>query len=307
MQSLLINFETATHNVDATSALFPDTPRSTHIISAPISSPLSDIASSLRQPLLDTMAPPPTAVMIDTSDDFDFSPAPAAPSPAERTLLLCPPSLASNPALLESHLSHLNRTTTDVQMLDRLSLGLVSLPPSTYTSVILLPGSSTPLTPAILAQINTTMKPGARWTSDSPGWASEKLPFLIAGFMVEGEVVTKPDFGGQKTVALKPRAKKTDGEGKGVVVPVEAPREKRAAVGFDFGDDLDDEEFIDEDELMADESLATTAQIREFSRSCLGHVEGVRARGEQPRRRSAAWLKPRLQPFEHLFNKTLSS
>ena len=202
--------------------------------------------------------------MFDMTDDFNPTPAPTKSQAQERTLLLCPPSVASDPHLLESHLSALDRTTTDVQMLDRLSMGLVSLPTATYTTVRLLPGSTTPLTPALLAQINTTMKPGARWTSpENAEWTKDKLAFLIAGFMVDGDVVSKPDFGPQKTVALKPRAKTTAAAtAPKVVVPKKVPRQE---VQFDMGDDLDDDdddELIDEDELMADETLATAAQMR---------------------------------------------
>jgi hypothetical protein len=228
------------------------------------------------------MSPP--AVLIDTSSS-DFNPARVPPVAVtqSRTLVLCPPSIASKPESLESALANVERTSTDVQMLDRLTLNFASLPEATYSTVLLLsdPASnaSSLLEKPLLEKIIASMVPGGRWRS--PGkekWVSDRLAFLTAGFLVEespseGLVAVKPDFGGQKSVALKLRKKPTTNASvvKPVVAaptpapaPPPAPVTNGNGVGFvDFTDDFgDDDELIDEDELMADEDLATPVQMR---------------------------------------------
>lgn len=80
------------------------------------------------------MAP---SVTLDTSPDFDFS-GTAATASRDRTLLLAPPSLSAHPEALNGVLEAHDRNATDIQMLDRLALGLVSLPAATYDVVMLL-------------------------------------------------------------------------------------------------------------------------------------------------------------------------
>lgn len=82
------------------------------------------------------MAP---AVIIDTTPDFDMPPSISTPTVKQnRTLLLAPPSLSSRPDALNDVLAAHDRSATDIQMLDRLALGLVSLPEDTYDVVMLL-------------------------------------------------------------------------------------------------------------------------------------------------------------------------
>ncbi|KAH8152585.1 uncharacterized protein LAJ45_03426 [Morchella importuna] len=201
------------------------------------------------------MSPP--AVLVDTSSS-DFSLP--APTPTGRTLLLCPPSISSTPALLESALSALPRDTTDVQMLDRLALGLVSLPPTTYTTVLLLstPATATPEPSApVLEKVFASMAPGAKWRSqNNTPVSADKLALLMAGFIVadDGSLV-KPDT---RSVPLKLR-RKADGPATVVPKPVAAAP---SGVGFiDFGDDLDDDdELIDEATLLDGDDLAAPIQ-----------------------------------------------
>ncbi len=71
----------------------------------------------------------PSVVSIDFSDDF--SPAAAANSngiSSQRTLLLAAPSVAAHEEKIKSLFSEHSRKTTDLQMLDRLAGGLISLP-----------------------------------------------------------------------------------------------------------------------------------------------------------------------------------
>lgn len=59
---------------------------------------------------------------------------------AERTLLLSPPSLSSQPGKLNEAILSYDRNATDLQMLDRLALGLASLPDSMYSNIVILAG-----------------------------------------------------------------------------------------------------------------------------------------------------------------------
>jgi hypothetical protein len=202
-----------------------------------------------------------------------------------RTLILCPPSISSTPEVLETALSSHNipRENADIHMLDRLSLGLVSLPDSLYSTVLLL--TSEPVETALLPKILASMTPGGSWRNAG----ADKLALLTAGFLVEdtaeGTTAKRPEFV-EKSVKLNFRRKEGGAAASTVVKPVVArpavvaPVKKvevGAQVGFDLGDDLedDDDELVDEDELMRDESLATPVQIREcfpilLTVSCVG-------------------------------------
>lgn len=233
----------------------------------------SHITLTPNHPITPTMPPPP-AVLVDTTSDFTTIPTTTTTTtaPPPRTLLLCPPSISSTPHILESALSTLSRDSTDVQMLDRLSLNLATLPEKTYDSVILLPSSSsTPdLNPAMFDRVFASMVPGAKWRSrDNLLGGCEKLVLLMAGFLVEQEngstVLVKPDIA--KSVPLRPRKK---GDWSGVTAPpkvVDVPAPVVAVVAsisgvgyVDYGDVADDEELIDEDDLGDD--LAMPMQQR---------------------------------------------
>lgn len=112
------------------------------------------------------------------------------------------------------------------------------------------------------------MVPGAKWRGkDNVLGDIDKLAVVMAGFLIEEEdgksVLVRPDLA--KTVPLRLRRKENGG---GAVLPkvVAAPTPAPVVngVGFvDFGDDLDDdEELIDEDTLMDGDDLATPIQQR---------------------------------------------
>jgi len=226
------------------------------------------------------MAPPSS---IDTStNDLNPTAATAPPTKANSTLILCPPSVSSRPAVLENALAAIaDRAAVDVQMLDRLAMNLVTLPEGIYSTVLLLSDPAAvqeKLDRLLLEKVLKAMAPGARWKSHGAGkenWAKETIAFLTAGFVVEdspeGVVAVKPDFGGQKSVSLNLK-KRAAGAAATVARPVVAVAKPAVAatvpvpsngVGFvDFSDDLDDDDLIDEDELMADEDLATPVQMR---------------------------------------------
>ncbi|KAI5803483.1 cytokine-induced anti-apoptosis inhibitor 1, Fe-S biogenesis-domain-containing protein [Peziza echinospora] len=113
-----------------------------------------------------------------------------------RTLLLCPPSLSSNPTHLESLLAtKYPRASTDIQMLDRLSIpGLVALPQSAYTTAVLLSNPTTPHTRSSIDKVSAekvfgALAPGGKFVTEEKEFGAEgrqeRLELLIGGFLVE--------------------------------------------------------------------------------------------------------------------------
>lgn len=255
----------------------------------------------------------PSFVTIDNTPDIDFA-ADFNPAPTKqikngiantttttthnRTLLLAPPSIAAQGT---SALPTFDRDTTDLQMLDRLYAGLVTLPAATYDLVLLLTGSDGArhaeatglLSRAVFASLVSSMKPGASLrTQDGRFDPSESREAVLAGLVQndggyekveEEEVVVPLRFGKKKTAPAGEQQKTSNGNGVvhssagpavGQVTIDVAGRLKTldmvppavkpvAGVGFDFGDDLDDDdELIDEDELMTEEDLNRPVQMR---------------------------------------------
>lgn len=168
----------------------------------------------------------PSVVTLDNTADFDFSDDfAAAPTSnttttttngaghgnanghgSTRTLLLAPPSVASHPSALTEVAEAYDRSQTDIQMLDRLALGLVSLPPTTYDVVLVLSevdqtqeGSAPPLDRTVMQRIVESMKAGGRLksqdgrfgTSSSADQTEAILAGLISG---NGDGMVKPDI-----------------------------------------------------------------------------------------------------------------
>lgn len=183
----------------------------------------------------------PSLVTIDTSPDFNFGGTSTTaikngtinPS-SSRTLLLAPPSVASEGSLT-SLLPSYDRTTTDLQMLDRLSVGLVTLPPTTYDTILLLTSpdgarraeAATLLSREVFAALVPAMKAGALLkTQDGKFFeGAEAREAVLAGLVqkeggvyekVEEEEVVMPlRFGKKKnTSSEKPKAEiSTNGVG----------------------------------------------------------------------------------------------
>ncbi|MCJ1299264.1 electron carrier [Hypocenomyce scalaris] len=236
------------------------------------------------------MAP---SVTLNTTSDFD--PAPAMTSKSNsmpRTLLLSPPSLSSHPEKLNNVLEAHDRNATDIQMLDRLSLSLVSLPDSTYDAIIILSDTDSPrpqsrslINRDLLARIVKALKPGGRLRSLDGSFARtegvERAEAILAGLMVEGnDGMVKPNYDATQSVPLRFGKKKSEGAataltsaaGTGAVTLNLNGKRKTGppdttqptGVGFvDFSDDFDapveeedDDELIDEDTLLDEEDLA---------------------------------------------------
>ncbi|KAK1584815.1 anamorsin family protein [Colletotrichum navitas] len=231
----------------------------------------------------------PAVVTLDTTPDFDLPPSStttAPVAPAKRTLLLAPPSIASHPHKLQAVLASHDRATTDLQMLDRLLAGHISLPASTYDLVLVLTDAdgsrveSTRLLSdrAVLSAVADALKPSAELKAQDGGNLAND-PAVAREAVLAGLVTataggfTKPDYGEDQVVTLsfgkKKSAPASDGSvplgGSGrptIAPPVSAPP---AGVGFvDFSDDLDmdgDDDLIDEDTLLTDADLSRPLNI----------------------------------------------
>ena len=222
-----------------------------------------------------------------------------------RTLLLSPPSLSSHPEKLNSVLAAHDRNATDIQMLDRLSLSLVSLPQATYDIVLVLLDADNSRTESkkllsedLLLRIVRSLKPGGRFSSQDGRFgiddADERREALFAGLMLEGMDMIRPHNEAIQPIPLRFGKKKSDGGAAAVTsaivtgaVPLNSngtttkglPKaEQPAGVGFvDFDDnfgtpevedsDDEDDELIDEDTLLDEEDMQRPVAQRKSSLS----------------------------------------
>jgi anamorsin len=210
----------------------------------------------------DIMAPGP--ITIDLSDDI--SPAPVSKG-SKRTLLLAPPSVAADEAKIRDVFATYDRSFSDLQMLDRLSAGFVSLPAATYDLVLVLTDADgarrrealSLLTRDLYTTLAPSMRPGAKLQlQDGPLAASEAREAILAGLVEkdgafekieEEEVVVPLRFGAKKKI-------NSAQNGNSPVPPA-------ASVQINLDDDLNsDDELINEDDLMTEEDLKRPIQIR---------------------------------------------
>ena len=245
------------------------------------------------------MAP---AVTLDTSPDFDLSKASLSKTtPSARILLLSPPSLSSHPEKLNNVLEAHDRTSTDIQMLDRLSLNLVTLPDATYDTILILSDADNTriesqklISREILASLIRALNAGGRLRSQDGAFASDEYPeerreAVLAGLILsDKDGVTKPDYDASQSVPLRFGKKKqdpsTDGQATSPTTPAGTGavslniNGKRingpAGVGFvDSDDDLDkdidsDDDLIDENTLLDESDFVKPVVQRKFSQIC---------------------------------------
>lgn len=166
------------------------------------------------------MAP---AVTIDNTPDFDFTTPAKSSAAQQRTLLLAPPSVSSHPEALTRVAEAYDRNATDIQMLDRLAMGLVALPAATYDVVLLLTDvdgsrreSSLLLTREVMERIVPSLKVGGRLKSQDGSFgamqSAEQTEGILAGLVrrdADGMVKPEPTTGGQ-TVQLSFGKKKAN-------------------------------------------------------------------------------------------------
>ncbi|KAJ5535219.1 hypothetical protein N7527_001473 [Penicillium freii] len=210
----------------------------------------------------------PSFITIDSNDmDVDFS----TPKPvqAKRTLLLAPPSIATQEDKLRDLFSTFDRSITDLQMLDRLSAGVVSLPATTYDLVLILTDTDGTrrsealklLTRDVYATLVPSMKPGAKLqTQDSALNASDAMEAVLAGLVQSDNGFEKPSFDPSAAVPLKFGLKKKNKPTAPAAVPVipSFPTGFAAPMGIDSPtnhDRDDDDELINEDTLLSEEDL----------------------------------------------------
>ncbi|CAI7567358.1 hypothetical protein N7533_005906 [Penicillium manginii] len=215
----------------------------------------------------------PSFVTIDTGDsDFDMAPAPRSfDTVTSRTLLLAPPSIATQEDKLRALFSAHPRATTDLQMLDRLSAGFVSLPTNTYDLVLIVTDSDGShraealklLTRDVYTALVPAMKAGAQLqTQDKALDASEAMEAILAGLVQTGNGFEKPNFEQATAIPLKfglNRKKKTTT----APAPASAPPVGLPVTGFTANDlngnnhdrDDDDDELINEDSLIDEEDF----------------------------------------------------
>jgi len=170
-------------------------------------------------------------------------------------------------------------------MLDRLSVGLVSLPSATYDLILILSDAdgtrreSHPLLDrAVFSLLVAALKNGGQLRSQDGQLGeydvAEKNEGILAGLSFEpGVGFIKPNISAQETVPLKFGRKNAsqaagglrNGNTDQVSLPLNGKRkvvdEVPAGVGFDDGNNDSDDELIDEDELMEDEDFQRPIKI----------------------------------------------
>ncbi|KAL4924839.1 Fe-S cluster assembly protein dre2 [Aspergillus undulatus] len=209
----------------------------------------------------------PSFVSIDTTPDFDMSPAPSKPVDTKRTLLLAPPSIATQEDKLRSIFTTYDRSTTDLQMLDRVSAGFVSLPQNTYDLVLVLTDTDGTrrsealqlLKREVYAAVIPAMKGGGKvQTQDNFFGEAEEREAVLAGLVKKDNGFEKMDVGNGAAVPLKLGRKK---KAAAAAAPAPTPSPARvvqpppiiSSADNDFN--VDDDELIDEDTLLSAEDL----------------------------------------------------
>ena len=225
----------------------------------------------------------PSFVTIDTNDsDVFMASAPSKPVDSSRTLLLAPPSIATQEDKLRAVFSSFPRTSTDLQMLDRLSAGVVTLPSNTYDLILILTDSDGSrrsealqlLTRDVYTALVPAMKAGAKLeTQDKALDASEAMEAVLAGLVQNSTGFEKPNYEQATAVPLKfglKKKNKTTPKAPAVAPPMGI---QSNATGFSLNgmngtnhDRDDDDELINEDSLLDGEDLSRPIMPRMSSR-----------------------------------------
>ncbi|KAI1179717.1 DUF689-domain-containing protein [Nemania sp. FL0916] len=202
----------------------------------------------------------------------------------QRTLLLAPPSIASHEEALRGVYTTFDRATSDLTMLDRLSSGLVALPPATYDLVVVLTDAagarqheeaSQILTRRVYDDIAASMKSGAVLRVQN-GPALPEAEAILAGLVSKGDG-TFEKAAEEAPVLLRLGGKKKNGavngngngvtngingksNGNGISVGSVPVAKDKPVISLLPGDDLDgfeddDDELIDEETLLTEEDI----------------------------------------------------
>lgn len=208
---------------------------------------------------------------IDFSDDFDAIPASApvanGTNTTKRNLLLAPPSVAAHEEKLRDVFATYDRSTTDLQMLDRLSAGLVNLPSGTYDLVVVLTNNDDQLNESlrllsrdVFTALVPAMKTGAKLQLQHGGLGTvQAREAILAGLLEENGTYVKVE---EEEVVVPLRF----GLNKKKQTTQPAPKPTNGVIMFDPTDDLGDyedgDELIDEDELLSAADLKRPQQQR---------------------------------------------
>jgi hypothetical protein len=198
---------------------------------------------------------------MDTSDDFVPAPAVKAvlnPN-AKRTLLLAPPSLAAHEEKLRNVFTTYDRSTSDLQMLDRLSAGLIKLPAATYDLVLVLTDTTGErraealklLSRNVFTVLVESMKEGGKFTlQDGPLASVDAREAILAGLVKKDGAFEKAV---EEEVVVPLRLGKKNNNGAPKAAPAPAPVQPvQVNLDDDFGDD---DEIMDENDLMTAEDF----------------------------------------------------
>ncbi|RKF82042.1 Fe-S cluster assembly protein dre2 [Golovinomyces cichoracearum] len=200
---------------------------------------------------------------------------------ASRTLLLAPPSIAAHEERLLEVLADFDRKTTDLQMMDRLSNGIATLPHSTYDMVLVLAGvdgtrseSTRLLDRKSFQQVFLSLKPGGKFKTQNTilsqdRGSTEFREAILAGLVLEDGEIVKPQFLVSETVPLRFLRRKDKDSAFSSDEPLNENQitnvvkshsrtsntgneseYKKDLVGFD-----DDEDLVDEDTLLTEEEM----------------------------------------------------
>jgi anamorsin len=212
---------------------------------------------------------PSMAVSIDLSSDFDPAPT-SQTNVASRSLLLAPPSIAAHEEKLRQLFTTFDRSATDLQMLDRLSAGFVSLPLATYDLVLVLTDTDGSrrsealqlLTRDVYTALVPSMKTGGKLQFQHGALdGNESRETILSGLVGVGEGIFEKQDDEDAVVPLKLGFGKKNGVQNGVQNGLRNGN-GLSTKSYDFGDDASDDELINEDDLLSEEDMKKTIQLR---------------------------------------------
>jgi anamorsin len=191
---------------------------------------------------------------VDTTVDFET--ASTLKVNQKRNLLLAPPSIAAHEEKLRDLFTTFDRSATDLQMLDRLSAGFVTLSPTSYDLVLVLSDTDgarrTEVSRDVYTVVVPSMKVGAKLQfQDGCLRPTEAREATLAG-LVETDGVFVKLVDQEAIVPLRLGAKKKTGVQNGV-----------STNHYDLGESGDGDELIDEDGLLSEDDLKRPFQPRQ--------------------------------------------